>query len=316
MIVSPSHDRLACALGAVMVRVRVVFVVLAFTFGSLASGSAPAAQIDQANWVSMKKQVRLPNGLRLNYVELGDPKGEPLLLLHGYTDSSRSWSLMVPHLSAYRLLIPDQRGHGGSDAPACCYGSNQFADDARLFLDALGIQRAAVAGHSLGSMVAISLAADHPERVSRMILIGSTALVPVARGDWLYESAMDLKTPLDPTSQFFREWHPSNQPTAVDPVFAEAVEEEYLKIPLHVWRGVMRELASVPVGRHAADVTAPVLVLSGGKDPLFPAAHHASLLKAFPQAKAQIFPELGHNPNWERPEAVASAMKGFLGSTR
>jgi pimeloyl-ACP methyl ester carboxylesterase len=78
----------------------------------------------------------------------------------------------------------------------------------------------------------------------------------------------------------------------------------------------MRELAYVPVGRHATDIKAPVLVLSGGKDPLFPAAHHASLLKAFPQAQAQIFPELGHNPNWERPDAVASSMKGFLRSTR
>ena len=316
MIVSPSHDRLACAPGAVMNRVRIAFAILAAALGSLASASARAAPIDQASWTSLKKQVRLPNGLQLNYVELGDQKGEPLLLLHGYTDSSRSWSLMVPHLSRYRLLIPDQRGHGGSDAPQCCYGSTQFADDARLFLDALGIERAAVAGHSLGSMVAISLAADHPERVSRIILIGSTALVPVDRSAWLYESAMALRAPLDPSSQFLREWHPSNQPTPVDPVFAKAVEEEYLTIPLHVWRGVMRELAYVPVGRHAPDIKAPVLILSGGKDPLFPANHHASLLKAFPQAKAQVFADLGHNPNWERPAAVASALERFLDSTR
>lgn len=299
-----------------MNRIRVAFAVLALLFCAFGNTNLVAAPVDQASWAKLKKQVRLPNGLRLNYVELGDPQGEPLLLLHGYTDSSRSWSLTVPHLSGYRLLIPDQRGHGGSDAPACCYSSTQLAEDARLFLDALGIQRAAVAGHSLGSMVAISLAADHPERVSRMILIGSTALVPVERGAWLYENAMALRAPLDPSSPFLREWHPSNQPTAVDPLFAEAVEDEYLRIPLHVWRGVMRELAHVPVGRHAPDIKAPVLVLSGGKDPLFPAHHHASLLKAFPQAKAKIFPELGHNPNWESPEAVAAAMKSFLHSTR
>lgn len=316
MFLSRIHHRLACAPGAVMNRIRIAFTILAFIFCSLGSASVLAAPIDQSNWTGLKKQVQLPNGLRLNYVDLGDPKGEPLLLLHGYTDSSRSWSLTVPYLSGYRLLIPDQRGHGGSDAPACCYGSTQFADDARLFLDALGIRRVAVAGHSLGSMVAISLAADHPERVSRIILIGSTALVPVQRGDWLYENATALRTPLDPSSQFLAEWHPSNQPTPVDPVFAGTVEEEYLEIPLHVWRGVMRELADVPVGRHAQDVEAPVLILSGGKDPLFPAKHHASLLKAFPHAEAQIFPELGHNPNWERPDAVALAMKRFLDSTR
>ena len=274
-----------------------------------------AAPVEQSSWTSLKKEVRLPNGLRIAYVEAGDPKGEPLLLLHGYTDSSRSFSLMVPHLSRYRLLIPDQRGHGGSDAPACCYSPSQFADDARLFLDSLRIVQANVAGHSLGSMVAISLAADHPSRVSRLVLIGSTALVPVKRGDWLYDNALALKAPLDPASQFMRDWHPANQPTPVDPVFAEAVRREFMTIPLHVWRGVMRELASVPVGRHAADVKAPVLVLSGGKDPLFPAEHHASLLKAFPHAQAQVFAELGHNPNWEKPKEVAEAIDQFIART-
>ena len=74
---------------------------------------------------------------RLAYVELGDPKGEPLLLLHGYTDTSRSWTQVAPYLLRHRLLIPDQRGHGGSDSPACCYSVSVFAEDARLFLDAL-----------------------------------------------------------------------------------------------------------------------------------------------------------------------------------
>ena len=258
----------------------------------LMSFSAPslAAPVDQGSWASNKKEVRLPNGMRLAYVELGNPRGEPLLLLHGYTDTSRSWSLIAPYLADYRLLIPDQRGHGASDAPACCYSTSAFADDARLFLDALGIKRAAVAGHSLGSMVAMTMAAEYPDRVSRIVLIGSTALVPVKRGDWLYDNVAALKAPLDPNTAFMRDWHPANQPTPVDPIFAKAVLNELLAVPLHVWRGVMRELAAVPVGRHAEDVRQPVLALSGGKDPLFPAEHHESLLKAFPQAQAQVFP--------------------------
>jgi len=86
-----------------------------------------------------------------------------------------------------------------------------------------------------------------------------------------------------------------------------------LAVPIHVWRGVMRELAYVPVGRHARDVRAPVLILSGGKDPIFSAEHHASLLKAFPGAEAHVFPDLGHNPNWEQPEAVGRAIDEFMG---
>jgi pimeloyl-ACP methyl ester carboxylesterase len=256
--------------------------------------------------------VTLSNGLRLAYVETGNPAGEPLLLLHGYTDTSRSWSLVAPHLANYRLLIPDQRGHGASEAPECCYGTTQFAYEARLVLDALAIRRAAVAGHSLGSMVAITMAAEYPDRVSSMVLIGSTAIVPVRRGDWLFDNSHALTTPLDPDSPFLRDWHPSNQPTPVDGDFAAAVMDELLAIPLHVWRGVLRELASLPVARHAADVKAKVLILSGGKDPLFPAEHHAALVKAFPGAEARIFPDLGHNPLRERPEQIGEAISRFL----
>ena len=291
---------------------RIGLTALAAVCATIGETQAKAAPIDQAGWEAQKKEVRLPNGLRLAYVEAGNPKGELLLLLHGYTDSSRSWTPVVPYLSRYRLLIPDLRGHGATDAPRCCYGTTQFADDARLFLDSLGVKRAAVAGHSLGSMVAISLAADHPNRVSKLVLIGSTALVPVKRGDWLYDNAAAVTGKLDPGTQFARDWHPANQPTPVDPAFAEAVNADLYRIPDHVWHSVMRELASVPVGRHAADVRAPVLVLSGGKDPLFPAEHHLSLMKAFPQATGHVFPELGHNLNWEKPRDVAAAIADFL----
>lgn len=305
-------NRIRLALG-MLLGVCAALIVPHFAYASSAHAIS-TSRVDQAGWAARKKLVTLQNGLRLAYVEAGNPEGQALLLLHGYTDSSRSWSLMVPHLSKYRLLIPDMRGHGATDAPACCYSLSQFADDARLLLDALKVPRASVAGHSLGSMVAITLAAEHPERVSNLILIGSTALVPVKRGDWLYDNALALKAPLDPSSQFLRDWHPANQPTQVDPVFAEEVRKEFMTIPLHVWRSVMRELASVPVGRHAADVGAPVLILSGGKDPLFPAEHHASLMKAFHQAEGQVFAELGHNPNWEQPEALARTISRFIAS--
>ena len=296
-------------------RVRVALAMLAAVAATLAMPAISRAEstpIAQSSWAAMKKEVRLANGVKLAYVELGNPKGEPLLLLHGYTDSSRTWSLLAPYLGKYRLLMPDQRGHGASDSPDCCYSQAQFAYDAKLFLDALGVERVHVVGHSLGSMVAIAMAAEYPDRVAAIGLIGSTALVPVKHGDWLYDNVAALKWPLDPSTQFMRDWHPANQPTPVDQIFAETVRAEYMSIPPHVWRGVMRELASVPIGRHAADIQAPVLILSGGKDPIFTAEHHAALVKTFPQAKAHVFPDLGHNPNWEQPAEIARHIAEFL----
>ena len=299
-----------------MSRINVAIVLLLSVFTTLAAPAIAAPRpIDQARWTSLKRDVRLPSGIELAYVEIGNPHGAPLLLLHGYTDSSRSWSLVAPYLADYRLIIPDQRGHGGADAPACCYSLSAYADDARQLMDVLKIERAAIAGHSLGSMVAMTMAAEYPERVSSIVLVGSTSLVPLKRGDWLYENTTALRAPYDRNSQFMREWHPGNQPTPVDPTFAAAVMEEMLAIPPHVWRGVMRELVGVPVGRHSADIRTPVLILSGGKDPLFPAEHHAALLKSFPTAEAHVFPELGHNPNWERPAEVGAHIARFLGRT-
>lgn len=292
---------------------------MALALWALAAGTSPVvaapaapAKIEQAGWNSLKKQLRLASGLKLSYVELGNPKGRPLILLHGFTDTSRSWSLVAPYLSEFRLLIPDQRGHGSADAPACCYSSHVYADDARQFMDAIGIERAAVIGHSMGSMTAITMAAEYPDRISDIVLIGSTALVPVARGGWLYDNVAELKFPIDPKSEFMREWHPANQPTPIDQAFAAEAMKEILVIQPQVWRGVMRELAAVPVGRHAADIKARVLIVSGGKDPLFPAEHHQSLVKAFPDAEAHVFPTLGHNPNWERPAEVAALIASFL----
>jgi len=304
-----------------MMRIRIALGLMALVAGTLATSAvaqaAPAGApavvaVDQAGWNSQKRRVTLPNGIELAYLELGNPRGKPLLLLHGYTDSSRTWSLLVPYLDRYRLIIPDQRGHGLSAAPDCCYGTIQLAEDARLLLDALTIERAAVAGHSMGSMVAIAFAADRPERVERIVLIGSTALPPVRRGDWLWTNVAELKFPLDRDSKFLREWHPANQPTPVDPVFAEAAMEEILAIKPQVWRGVMRELAEVPVARHAADIKAPALILSGGADPLFPPEHHQALVKAIPGSTGHVYPGLGHNPLWEQPQDVAHRISEFL----
>ena len=298
-------------------RVRISLALTALVACSLSTTPAqPAglstAPVDQAGWNGRKHRVTLPNGIELAYLELGNPVGKPLLLLHGYTDSSRTWSLLVPYLARYRLIIPDQRGHGLSEAPDCCYGTIQMADDARLLLDQLKIERAAVAGHSMGSMVAIALAADRPERVDRIVLIGSTALAPVRRGDWLWTNVAELKFPLDRNSKFLREWHPANQPTPVDPVFAEAAMEEILAIKPQVWRGVMRELAEVPTARHAGDIRAPALILSGGADPLFPTEHHEALVKAIPGSIEHVYPGLGHNPLWERPQDVARRISEFM----
>jgi len=298
-----------------MNRIALALVILAgvlTTLGAPALATPAPAPIDQAGWAERKRQVTLRNGLRVAYVELGDPAGEPVLLLHGFTDSSRVWTILAPWLVGHRLIVPDQRGHGGSDAPACCYAMSDFAEDARQLLDALAIERAAVVGHSMGSMAGQLLAAEHPERVSRLVLIGSTALAPVRRDDWMWTNVMALREPVAANAEFLAQWSPGAGPTPVDPVFVRHADAEMVRVPLRVWRAVPRAFLDVPVARHAADVRAPVLILSGGRDPLFGPEHHDALVAAYPGARAHVFAELGHNLIVERPHQIGPVLAAFL----
>lgn len=286
----------------------------ALLLAMLAMLPAPAfAQpIDQAGWDARKRVVALPNGIDLAYVELGDPRGSPVLLLHGYTDTSRVWTVLAPALTRHRLIIPDQRGHGASAAPACCYAMANFADDARLLLDALGIARAAVVGHSMGSLVAQQFAADHPERVTRLVLIGSTALPPVRRDDPLWTAITGLRLPIADNADFLRMWSAGASPTPVDAAYVRFADREATEVPPHVWQSALREMTALPAARHAADVRAPVLILSGGRDEIFPAEHHRALVAAYPGAQAHVFAELGHNLAVERPAEVGAVLARFL----
>jgi non-heme chloroperoxidase len=93
--------------------------------------------------------TRLATGPQVHYTEQGDPGGQPILFLPAYADSWFSYSRVLPVLPArYHAYALDQRGHGDSERPACCYGIDDFAADAVAFLDAVGLQRAALVGHS------------------------------------------------------------------------------------------------------------------------------------------------------------------------
>jgi pimeloyl-ACP methyl ester carboxylesterase len=273
---------------------------------------ADAAPIDQASWIARKQSVRLPNGVTLAYAELGNPKGEPLLLLHGFTDTSRVWTALTPQLLRYRLLIPDQRGHGQSDKPDCCYALSDLAQDARLLLDALRVERAHVAGHSLGSMVAQALAAEHPGRVGKLVLIGSTGRAPLTRDMWMWRNIMAMTDPVPANTAFLKAWSPTQSPTPVDAELARWNDKEIAEVPLHVWRAVPRELLDLPIARYGPDIQAPTLILSAAKDALFDHSHHDALAKAIPHARAVVLPDLGHNLILERPHVVGPAILDFL----
>lgn len=97
--------------------------------------------------------------------------GVPVLLLHGLASTRRFWDLVVPRLAGLPLVALDQRGHGDSDRPVGPYDGGTTARDALSALDALGVSRAVVVGHSWGAWTALRLAAVAPERVLAVVAI-------------------------------------------------------------------------------------------------------------------------------------------------
>lgn len=108
------------------------------------------------------------NGLKMNVLTAGE--GSPLLLLHGFPDSSKLWRKLIPGLTGngFRVIVPDQRGFGDTDAPTdkSDYSIDRIAADAIALLDALGIERAALVGHDWGAVIGWWLVGSHPDRFS------------------------------------------------------------------------------------------------------------------------------------------------------
>jgi non-heme chloroperoxidase len=142
------------------------------------NGSERSKTTHQLNDVKFAK-ARLATGVALHYAERGDREGEAIVSLHAYTDSWFSFSRMLPLLSPeYHAFAFDQRGHGDSDKPECCYMVDDFTADVDAFMDEVGIEEATLVGDSSGGMIAQRVALDYSHRVSRLVLIGSpTTLV-------------------------------------------------------------------------------------------------------------------------------------------
>ncbi len=259
------------------------------------------------------KQVNLATGVKLRYVVEGPSDGMPVIFLHGITDSSHSWSSTTPFLSdLYRIYVLDQRGHGDSERPLYGYSMAQFAEDAVTFMDKLGIERAVIVGHSMGSFIAQQIASVYPERVSHLVLVASAATsVHNEAITFVWDEIVgrpDFQDPIDP--DFIREWQTG--PNPVDPVFFEKALEETAKVPVRVWKAAFRGVLTDEHTDFLDDVTAPTLIIWGTLDGLFLLADQQALQAALPGAVFIPYDGAGHNTQWEQPQRVAEDIRDFI----
>ena len=265
------------------------------------------AKADRDDW-----NVTLPTGVRLNYVERGDPRGTSVILLHGYTDSRRSYDRILPLLpSSFHVFAVTHRGHGDSGKPEAGYTPAHFAADLAAFLDAMRIESAVIVGHSMGSTVAQRFAIDYPTRTRALVLEG--AFFPSPHNDAIREFFQTVNTfrdPIDP--RVVREFQQSTLTRPVPPEFFERIVSESLKVPARVWKAALEPYLTVDFSERLNDIAVPTLLVWGDRDGFTGRAEQDRLNRALASSRLTVYSGTGHCPHWEEPERFAADVAAFV----
>jgi pimeloyl-ACP methyl ester carboxylesterase len=255
--------------------------------------------------------ARVSSSLVLPYVEHGDRDGTPVVFLHAYVDSWRSFAAVLPHLPAsIRAVAPTQRVHGDAGKPASGYAVDDFAGDVTAFLDVVGLERAVLVASSSAVFTVERFAERAPERVLGLVFLGvpwSLSEVPAVRR--FLAEVSKLTDPVD--EEYVRRFVSGTAGEAVSADFVDEQIRESLKVPANVWRATLEGLVEAsPPGQGA--IAAPALVIWGDQDAFVSRDDQERLLDAIPGSRLLVYEGVGHLVQWEEPERVAADIAAFV----
>jgi non-heme chloroperoxidase len=256
----------------------------------------------------------LRSGLRLAYGERGPVAETALVLVHGLSDSWLSFEPLMALLpESLRVVAVSLRGHGDSERPESGYRLPDLATDLRDLLDALEIESAVIAGHSLGASVAMRFGIDHPERALGLALLGAFAGYrqnPAVLG--LQAVVEHLSDPVD--QSFIRDFQ---RATLARPIAEETLEQvirDSRKLPARVWKAIVAGLCGPEGTLPLQALRVPSLLLWGALDNLVPRADQEHLLARISNSRLIAYPGAGHAFHWEDPVPSARALADFAAS--
>jgi non-heme chloroperoxidase len=262
-------------------------------------------------------RIRLANSVALSYTEQGEMSGPTVLMLPGPTDSWRSYVPALEYLPpSIRAVAVSQRGHGDSDKPTTGYRVEDFAADVVALLDALGIERAVVAGHSGSCLVARRVALDQPDRVAGLVLEASPTTLRGHAGltELVGSVFAALEDPIDPA--FARSFVADTSSERVPPELLDELANEATKVPARVWKETFAALLDYDDLLDLAHIAAPTLLVWGDTDTVVNRDMQAVLTQRIRGAELVVYPGVGHTPRWEDPMRFAADVAGFIERTR
>jgi pimeloyl-ACP methyl ester carboxylesterase len=256
--------------------------------------------------------VTLASGLTLSYIRQGSGVDPVVVLLPGPTDSWRSYQPVLDRLPRETDVIAvSQRGHGESDKPDSGYTIRDFAGDVTLLLDALGIARAVLAGHSGSCLVARRMALDQPDRVAGLFLEASPTTLrdDPQLADSLESVVSGLEDPITP--DFARSFLTQTSAADLPPELVDLLVEELLKVPTRVWQETFAGLLEYDDLSELGRIAAPTLLLWGDADAVVPRRMQDHLARSIPGSVLLVYQGVGHTPRWENPMRFSGDLASF-----
>ncbi|MBV8785583.1 MAG: alpha/beta fold hydrolase [Mycobacterium sp.] len=254
--------------------------------------------------------------------------GDALLLIHGMAGSSDTWRSVIPQLSKkFRVIAPDLLGHGESAKPRGDYSLGAFAVWLRDFLDELGVSQASVVGHSLGGGVAMQFAYQHPDYVTRLVLISSGGLGPDV--GWILrllsapgaELVLPIIAPKPVLTAGNKLWSWFRGVGVHSPRGAEMWSAYSSLSDAATRQSFLRTLRSVVDYRGQA-VSAlnrlrlreelPVMAIWGERDDIIPVNHAYAAREARADSRLEVLPNVGHFAQVEAPTEVVELIEDFI----
>ena len=245
------------------------------------------------------------NDIELAYARRG--KGTPLVLLHGFPLDHHLWDDVSSLLEdKFELILPDLRGFGESTTVDAPYSMDDYASDIAGLLDQLGIQKVAVAGHSMGGYVALAFAKLYPERVSGLALISSQVLAdPPDRKEGRYKSAADVAEKgiggvvEAMTSKF------TSDPR-LQAVARALMERQQPGAYIGALKAMAERMDSTSL---LSTFKFPVVIVHGDADALIPVARAREVKAAVPDSHYVELKDTGHVPMLEAAKETAEALR-------
>jgi pimeloyl-ACP methyl ester carboxylesterase len=254
------------------------------------------------------------NGINLYYEDEGT--GTSLLLIHGFPLSSKIWREQIERLkTGFRIIAPDLRGFGHSDAPPCGYSMDTYADDIAALMDHLDIESAVVCGMSMGGYVLLNLLDRYPGRVRGACFMvtrgGADDEAGKERRTALAEAVM--KSGVKVIAELFGKILFAPGTAESRPEIAAEVAGIMLGMKREGLAGGLLSMRERPdYFEKLAGFDIPSLVIGGAKDQAIPVEESLILAERLPNASLCLIPEAGHMAMMEQPEAVNRALKDFL----